>query len=88
MYLTSKNIAEIAKDKGYSKSLWRLLAILAWIIFEFIGVVFGLIILGEEGGLMIYLFALLGALLGVFVVRKILDSRPNVKDNSDTLLDN
>ncbi len=88
MYLTSKNIAEIAKDKGYSKSLWRLLAILAWIIFEFIGVVLGLIILGEEGGLMIYLFALLGALLGVFVVRKILDSRPNVKDNSDTLLDN
>lgn len=90
IYLTSKNIAEIAEEKGYSKSLWRLLAILAWIIFEFVGVVFGLIILGEEGGLLLYLFALIGALLGILIVRKILDNRPNVKglSSSDTLLDN
>ena len=87
IYLTSKNIAEIAKDKGYSKGLWRLIAILAWIIFEFIGAVFGLIMFGEDG-FMFYIPALIGAFLGVFIVRKILDSKPNVLDNSNSLLDN
>ena len=90
IYLTSKNIAEIAEEKGYSKGLWRLLSILAWIIFEFIGAGIGLIILGEEGGLLLYLFALIGALLGILLVRKTLENRPNVKglSSSDTLLDN
>lgn len=77
IYLTSKNMAEIAQEKGYSKGLWRLIAILAWIIFEFIGTVVGLIVFGE-GGFMFYITAIIGAFLGVFVVRKILDGKPNI----------
>ena len=77
IYLTSKNMAEIAQEKGYSKGLWRLIAILAWIIFEFIGGVVGLIVFGE-GGFMFYITAIIGAFLGVFVVRKILDGKPNI----------
>lgn len=87
IYLTSKNIAEIAAEKGYSKGLWRLIAILAWIIFELIGGILGFIILGEEGGLMFYLFALIGAISGILIVRKILENRPSINDNPETLLD-
>ena len=72
IYITSKNMAEIAQEKGYSKGLWRLIAILAWIIFEFIGALVGLIVFGEDG-FMFYITSIIGAFLGVFVIRKILE---------------
>lgn len=34
IYITSKNIAEIAKEKGYVPGLWRFVAIITWGIFE------------------------------------------------------
>jgi hypothetical protein len=87
IYLTSKNIAEIAQGKGYSKGLWRFLTILSWIICEFIGAVFGFIVIGQEGGLLLYAFAIIGALLGVFIVRKIIDSKPDLTKNDNSSIE-
>ncbi len=84
IYLTSKSIAKIAQEKGYSKGLWRFLTIISWIICEFIGAVLGFIILGQDGGLIIYAFAILGALLGVYLVRKILDGKTDLNSNFDS----
>lgn len=62
IYLTSKNIAIIAQEKGYSKRFWRLITVLSWLICEFIGAIIGLKVIGQDGGLLLYAFALVGAL--------------------------
>lgn len=87
IYLISKNIAGIAQEKGYSKGLWRFLTILSWVICEIIGIIFGLIVFGLKGGFLIYICAIIGALLGVFIVRKIIDGKPDLTKNTDSIIE-
>jgi hypothetical protein len=78
IYITSKNIAEIAKEKGYSPGLWRFLAIITWVFFEFVFVFIGTILFGENSLLLIYFFALLGAFLGYYIILRRIDAKPNL----------
>jgi hypothetical protein len=62
----SRNIGEIAYEKGYSSGLYRFLTVAFWIVFEFIGAFVGAFILGEGYG--IYFFALISAGLGYLII--------------------
>jgi hypothetical protein len=78
IYISSKNIAEIAKEKGYSGGLWRFFAIISWLFFEFIGAVIGILLFGEDAGLLLYIPALIGAILGIYLVRMLIQNKPNL----------
>lgn len=79
--LISNRIAGIAEEKGYSKGLWRFFAILSWVICEFIGAIIGFIVMGLDAGFIVYIFAIIGAILGVFIVKKIIDGKPNLSND-------
>lgn len=88
IYLTSKNIAQIAHEKGYPPGLWRFLAIITWILSEIVGAIIGILLFGQ-GGLMMYIFALGGAVLGYVILRKVLENKPQkTRYNNSDLLDN
>ena len=65
IYLTKK-IGKIASKKGHPLKLFKFLTVLFWFIFEIIGAIVGLLIVGE--GLSIYAFALIGAGLGYLII--------------------
>lgn len=70
----SNRISRIVREKGLSPAKYIVIAILLWISFEFIGAVFGYLVLGEDstsggGGLnlWVYPFAIAGAAVGAFL---------------------
>ena len=76
-----KQIGPIADRKGVNAGGWKVMAALAWIITE-ITVVVLLTLNGVEQMAMI-LFGPLSGILGYFIVRQILSSKP---DKDDELL--
>lgn len=65
IYLT-KNIGRIASEKGYAPGLYKTLSVISWIFFEIIGLIFGIILVGEGFG--VYGFGLLGAGFGYLMI--------------------
>jgi Na+/H+-dicarboxylate symporter len=82
VFLTRK-IGEIATRKGLPPFRWKLYTILAWIAFEGMGTLLGIMWFGFNPndliGLM--LFAVAVAFGGYLLVRRILESKPDVSDS-------
>lgn len=73
----SRNIAESAFDKGYSKGLYRFLTFLFWFAFEFIGVILAAIFIGEEKFLLMLIGWLSGG-LGYLILYIIVENLPEL----------
>jgi DNA-directed RNA polymerase subunit H (RpoH/RPB5) len=73
----SRNIAETAFDKGYSRGLYRFLTFLFWFAFEFIGLIIATIFLGEEKFLL-YLVGWLSGGLGYLILHIIVENLPEL----------
>lgn len=75
-----KNIGTIAVKKGLKPGQWKLYTVISWIVFEFFGVILGVILFGfnkdELFGLM--LFAVACAFGGYLLIKSILDKKPDV----------
>ncbi|HEX4963609.1 MAG TPA: hypothetical protein VF173_22465 [Thermoanaerobaculia bacterium] len=72
IHLTRKN-GGIAEKKGHRPGLYKLLTVLLWLGGEIIGAVLGGIMAGEETAL-IYVLALVGAIVGAGLSRLIVNS--------------
>ena len=80
-----KHIGTIATRKGLSTGQWKLFTVLAWIGFEFAGVIIGIMLFGfnknELFGLMA--FAIACAFGGYLLVKTILEKKPDQLDDDD-----
>ncbi len=80
-----KHIGTIADRKGLSPGQWKLFTVLAWLGFEFAGVIIGVMLFGfnrnELFGLMA--FAIACAFGGYLLVKAILEKKPDSKDLDD-----
>src|SRR5260370_27777381 len=75
-----KKIGAIASDKGRSSGGYIALFVLAWFGGEFAGGVFGVILNRGEVSAIVYLFALLGAVVGAGAVFILVSLLPSVED--------
>ena len=80
IFLSKKN-GKLAIQKGLKSGPWILYNVLCWIAFEVVGVVVGIITFGQENVLPIYLLALVLAVSSYFLIRSILDKKPDAIDD-------
>lgn len=62
----AKKIGSIAENKGHKKGAYIALAVVFWVVGEFMGAIVGAIVTGDTG-LGTYFFALVGAAVGALV---------------------
>ena len=80
IFLSKKN-GKLAVQKGLKSGTWILYSVLAWIGLEVLGVLVGIMIFGEENVIPIYLLALILAVSSYFLIRSILEKKPDVLDD-------
>jgi hypothetical protein len=82
LILITKHIGKLALQKGLKPLPWKVYTIVCWIIFEIIGLAFGMFILGQEGLMPLMLLGLTSAFGGFLLVRAILQKQPD-SNNED-----
>ena len=81
LIILSRKNGKLAVQKGLKSSTWIFYNVLCWIAFEVVGVVVGIMTFGEENVLPIYLLALALAVSSYFLIRSILDKKPDTIDD-------
>ncbi len=77
LFFLTRNIGQLAQQKGVPPLKWKILTIVLWIAFEFIGVIFGVAIFGPNNIVSIMLVAIGFAITGYYLVRKHLEKMPD-----------
>lgn len=87
LFLLAKSIGSLAVKKGLPARRWKIIMVLAWIMFEMIGLMIGLVIFGKQNLLGLMGFGLLCAFGGYLSVRYFLENKPDdeVKDDVDRI---
>src|SRR6187399_2164643 len=83
LYFLTKSIGAAAAKKGEIPGRWKVFTVLAWIAFEMLGLIFGIVFFGTGD---IYSLAALGLISGFggyLMVKYILDKKPDNKINED-----
>ena len=76
IYLTRK-IGLLAESKGLKPVRWKLFMVLGWILFEFAGVIAGVLIFGKDNLVSIVLVAYTFAITAYFILRAHLSKLPD-----------
>lgn len=79
----SKNNGKLAVTKGLKSGTWILYTVLAWIGAEFVGALTGILLLGQENILVAYLLAIGFAVASYFIIRNVLQKKPDVVDEEE-----
>lgn len=82
LYFLAKNTGNLAIKKGLPPLRWKITMIVTWIIFELIGLFFGLSFFGSDNLMGLMAIALASAFGGYLLIRYILENKPD-----DTTLD-
>jgi len=80
IFLT-KNIGALAQKKGLKPGTWKLYTVLCWFGAEVIGVILGMVILGEEALLLAVLLGLGCAVASYFILKANLNKRPDAMED-------
>jgi hypothetical protein len=77
-----KKIGDLAIQKGENPTRWKWYTVLNWILFEILGSMVGVMMFGFDMSNMIGLmaFALASAFGGYLLVRKKLETKPDIND--------
>ena len=81
LILLSRENGKLAQQKGLNFWPWVWYTVASWIGFEFVGAFIGLLAIGQENILMIYLLALASAVGGYFLIRSLLKKKPDIMDD-------
>lgn len=85
IYLT-KNIGNLALDKGLKPGTWKLFTVLAWFAAEIVGIALGLVIFGTENYIQAVLFGYAAAITSYFIIKSVLSNKPDImEDDIDQL---
>lgn len=79
----SKNISELAYQKGLKTGWWKFYTVMAWILFEFIGIFIGLLIFDRTNMVSIILVAYAAAISSYFVLKAYLNKLPDYFSEDD-----
>lgn len=82
LFLT-KNIGSLAERKGLTPAKWKWITVGAWLLFEFLGIITGLLLFGQNNLAALMLFGIVCAFGGYLTVRYILEKKPDDKTDSD-----
>jgi ABC-type uncharacterized transport system permease subunit len=80
VFLTKK-MGLIAEQKGLKPGTWKLYTVLAWIGGEILGALAGVLLFDSDNTISVIILAVAGALLGYFIVKSILDKKPDDMQN-------
>ncbi|HAN66491.1 MAG TPA: hypothetical protein DCQ34_09700 [Chitinophagaceae bacterium] len=76
IFLTKK-IGDMASRKGIKPMPWKIFTIVAWIAFEFLGIMLAAIMFGNQNLFAIISIGILSAFGGYLLVRAILEKQPD-----------
>ena len=87
LFLLAKSIGALAVKKGLPAGRWKFIMVMAWILFEMIGLAIGLSIFGKNNLIGLMGFGLICAFGGYLIVRYILENKPDdeIKDEVDRI---
>ena len=80
----SKKIGKIVEEKERKKGMYIFMFVVLWVVGEFLGAIAGILVTGEEG-IIIYLYALMGAAGGAvlsFIIVKGLSKKEITEDSA------
>ena len=78
--ILSRKNGELAARKGLKSGLWIFYSVLAWIGFEIVGVIVGILAFGQDNFISIYILAIVAATSSYFFIRTILNKKPDIMD--------
>ena len=81
LYFLTKSIGNLALQKGLPTGRWKVTTVFAWLGFEFIGILLGLIFFGKENLFGLMAFGLVCAFGGYLTVKYVLDNKPDEINN-------
>ena len=79
----STQIGQKAEQKGLPKTRWILYTIGAWLVFEFFGIVFAVMLFGTNNLFAAYSIGIMSAVGGFLFVRYRLDQTPGPINHDD-----
>jgi Zn-dependent protease with chaperone function len=79
IFLT-KNMGNLASQKGLKPGTWKLYTVLAWFGGEIVGVLLGILAFGEQGLLVPVVLGLACAIISYFVLKAQLSKKPDMMD--------
>ncbi len=77
----ARKIGELAHEKGQPTGKWKLFLVLAWIGFEILGAIIGVMLFGSDNLVGLALFAIVCAFGGYLLIRSILLKMPDDFNN-------
>ena len=83
LFLLAKSIGTLAIKKGLPAGRWKFTMVIAWIIFETIGLMIGLAIFGKDNLIALMGFGLVCAFGGYLTIRYVLENKPDDKIKED-----
>jgi len=79
----SKNVSELAYQKGLKTGWWKFYTVIAWILFEFIGIFIGLLIFDRTNLVSIILVGYAAAITSYFILKAYLNKLPDYSPEDD-----
>ena len=76
IFLT-REIGRMAIRKGLKPLTWKIYNVLGWLIFEFIGLLFGLMIFGKDNLITVNLIGIAFAVTSYFLIKMQLNKLPD-----------
>jgi len=73
----TKDIGKLAHAKGLKPSTWKIYTVAAWIIFEIIGIIVGVIIFGPNNLFSVAVMGIIFAVTSYYIIRAQLNKLPN-----------
>jgi hypothetical protein len=79
----SRYIGNLAFQKGLSSGWWRFYTVIAWLLFEFIGAIIGIIIFDKTNFVSIVLVAYASAITSFYILKAYLNKLPDYFPEDD-----
>ena len=83
LYFLTKSIGELAVRKGLPRGRWKLITVMAWILFEITGLIIGMAFFGTGNLYGLLAFGIVCAFGGYLTVKYTLEKKPDENTNQD-----
>lgn len=83
LYFLTKHIGKLAAQKGLPAGRWKILTVVAWLLFELSGLVIGVVFFGTGNLYGLMAFGLVCAFGGYLTIKYILENKPGTPFDKD-----
>ena len=79
----AKEIGRLALQKGLKANWWKFYLVIGWILGEFIGMIIGIMIFGQENLVSVVLVGIAVAVSSYFIIKSYLNKLPDYIDDEE-----